>query len=115
MLLIQKEQNELAKTKAIVQAIVNPKEAQETWQAYFKSSFPWVEFAQDREKQDVIAKLMEEVKRGPINVNAPPDTAKFRSRIKAKIIQRKEETVEVSSRKPVALRPIIPIGPHAKR
>jgi len=103
MLLIKREENELAKWKALVQAIVKPDAGPTSWDEYFKTAFPWVEVAKGREKDDFIKRLKIEVSRGPIEISKKQDATAFRSRLKAKVINRDE----IIERPPVPLRPVI--------
>lgn len=82
----------MVKTKAVVQSIIKQDAGADAWQLYFKEAFPWVEVAQKREQQDVIRRLQEEVKRGPLKVTAVHDgrQEKFRSRLRTKVVEREE-------------------------
>lgn len=110
MLLVKREENELAKWKALVQAIVKPEAGPATWDEYFKTAFPWVEVAKGREKDDFIKRLKSEIARGPLEIQKKKDDKAFRSRLKTKIVQREE----VIQRPPVPLKPLIG-APHDPR
>lgn len=103
MLLVKREENELAKWKAMVQAIVKPDAGPASWDAYFKTAFPWVEVAKGREKDDFIKRLKEEISRGPLEIKKQKDDKAFRSRLKAKVVSR-EEIIE---RPPIPLKSTI--------
>jgi len=103
MLLVKREENELAKWKALVQAIVKPDAGPASWDEYFKTAFPWVSVAKGREKDDFIKRLKEEIARGPIEIQKKQDNKAFRSRLKTKYITR-EEPIE---RPPVPMKPVM--------
>lgn len=88
LLWLQREQMEHAQTRAIIQTIANREKASEAFEDYKKARFPWIESSQARDKVNHIKQLMEEVKKGPIQITAQHAPSKMRSRLKTKVIER---------------------------
>ena len=87
-LVLKREEIETFKTRVMVQTLVDKEHAQEAWDNYTKQAMPWMETAKNREKQDWIKKLSEEVAKGPLTVKPVEDPNKFRSRLNTKVIDR---------------------------
>lgn len=87
LLMIRREENDVAKTRVLIQTLVKQDSGPDAWNEYFKSVFPWVETAKTQEKQDWIKKLNEEVAKGPLVITAKHEVS-FRSRLKARVIQK---------------------------
>lgn len=103
--ILKKEEVEAAKTRAIIQTMLKQDAGPEAWQDFFKLAFPWVAVAKKRDEAETIAALLDEVKRGPLAVYAQQDKT-FRSRLKTKVIERRETTElasRISSKLPAAI------------
>lgn len=79
-LYVLKQQNiTFLRDLALAQAIASKK--LDTFQEYQKEMFPWLETVKTKEKVDHIAKLLEAVKAGPLQVQSVEEP-KIRSRLK---------------------------------
>ena len=87
LVILKREEIEAAKTRAVIQTMLKQDAGPEAWQDFFKLAFPWVQTAKNRDKADIIKRLNEEVKQGPLSVLAQPDKT-YRSRLKTKVVQR---------------------------
>jgi hypothetical protein len=99
-LILKKEHVEVAKTKAIVQAIIHQEAGPEAWKQFFSEAFPWVESAKQIEKTDWIKRLQSEVGRGGLKITGVFDREQnIRSRMRTKIIEREDSPLVTKPRK----------------
>jgi len=106
LVILKKEEIEAAKTRALLQGMLKQDAGPEAWADFFKLAFPWVQVAKKRDEAEVIKRLQEEIKRGPLQITAQHDN-KFRSRLKTKVVQRQANT-ELASRLSSKLKPAVP-------
>ena len=102
-LILKKDQIEYFKTRAIIQAVVDAKEADEALKAYRDVQFPYYQKQQSSQKRAVIDQLMNEVKKGGFVVTPVGQQKKMRSRLKTRVVERtaedqKQAALRVSNR-----------------
>lgn len=88
---LQKEQVEHARLRALAQGIVNKEKAVEAFEQYQQTAFPWIETQKRRDAQGFIKLLSEEVKRGAMGIR-PLWEKPLRSRLKTRVVQRRSES-----------------------
>lgn len=88
LLILKKDEIEAHKTRALLQAVVKQDAGPEAFQDFFRAAFPWVRIAKKREEAEIIQRLQEEIKKGPLAVFAQRDT--YRSRLKDRVTRRVE-------------------------
>lgn len=81
----------------MVQAIVNGKEADKTLSDYRDAQMPYLPKIQKDDRSKHIQKLVEEVGRGAMSIS-PVMQPRVKSKMKTKVVQRKEELVAQSNR-----------------
>lgn len=81
----------------MVQAIVNGKEADKALSEYRDSQMPYLPKIQKDDRSNHIKKLVEEVGRGAMSIT-PVMQSRVKSKMKTKVVQRKEELVAQSNR-----------------
>jgi hypothetical protein len=86
---LQKEQIEHARLRALAQGIVNKDKAVEAFEQYQNTAFPWIKTQKRRDAQAHIKLLADEVKKGGLTVR-PLWEKPMRSRMKTRIVQRTE-------------------------
>jgi hypothetical protein len=89
------------------------KNIQKSWKDFLNIAFPWAETAKKREIGEWAKRLAQEVARGPLQVTAQKD-ALFRSRLKAKVIDRERlspEAAAIISKVSKKIPSIIPLKP----
>ena len=92
LFVLQKEQIEHARLRALAQGIVNKEKAVEAFEQYQNTAFPWIKTQKRRDAQTHIKLLAEEVKRGGLGIR-PLWEKPMRSRMKTRIVERKEGSV----------------------
>jgi hypothetical protein len=79
---------EHARFRALATAITNKDKASEIFEEYRKEAFPWVETQKNRDTQNTVRLLQEEVKRGAMGIRPLWEaTKKVRSRMKTRIVE----------------------------
>lgn len=87
--MLKKEQVEHARLRALAQAIVEKEKGKEVFDDYMRVAFPWLETSKRREKDDHIKILLEEVKKGALDIK-PLWQDRVRSRLKHRVVERAE-------------------------
>lgn len=105
LLILKRDEIEMHKTRSLLQAIVKQDAGPEAFKEFFSVAFPWVKVAKKREEGEIIKRLQDEIKRGPLAVFAQRDT--YRSRLKTKVVKR-EEAGPLISRLTSKISPAIP-------
>jgi hypothetical protein len=105
-LILKKDEIDLHRTRALLQSVINKEAGPEAFKELFSAAFPWVKIAKKREESEIIQRLQEEIKRGPLAVFVSQDT--FRSRLKAKKVVNREEAAPLIARLTNKLSPAIP-------
>lgn len=96
---LKREQIEHARLRALAQAIVSKDKGPEAFDAYLKMALPWLTQQKNREKEDHVRVLMEEVKKGGLRIKAPLwQEATMRSRLRMRVVERQEPIVRSKSR-----------------
>lgn len=85
---LKKEQVEHARLRALAQAIISKDKGKEVFDDYMKVAFPWLETQKNRDKNDHVQILMNEVKKGGLSIKPLWEEAKGKSRMKTKVIER---------------------------
>lgn len=93
MLLLKLEEIEQARELAFAQLLLDKGKAAETWSAYQEAARFYVRSAQDKERQETIKKLLEEVRRGALVVR-PLWEKPARSRLQPEPALRSPEEVD---------------------
>lgn len=106
LVILKKEEIEAAKTRALLQGMLKQEAGPEAWTDFFKLAFPWVHVAKKRDEADIIKRLQEEVKRGPLQITAQHEKS-FRSRLKTKVVERRANT-DLARRLSSKLTPTVP-------
>jgi hypothetical protein len=92
LLVLQLEQVEHEKFRALITTIIKPEKGAEAFDEYLNKAFPYIKGTEEKEKQQNINKLMKEIKRGVLVVKSMPDGKKsMKSRLKTRIIERTEK------------------------
>jgi hypothetical protein len=86
------------RTRAIVQALVNKDKAQEALESYRDTQMPYLQSVQNKDRQQHIKRLMDEVSKGALKVT-PIMPKQVRSRLKTRVVQRTEEEQRAQSRR----------------
>lgn len=90
---------EHARFRALATAITNKDKASEIFEEYRKEAFPWVETQKNRDTQNTVRLLQEEVKRGAMGIRPLWEaTKKVRSRMKTRIIEAERPDPPVAQR-----------------
>lgn len=98
-LLIKKDQIEYAKTRAIIQGVVNGEKAQEALDEYRDLQFPYFQKMQKVQRSSHIKQLMDEVKRGGLVITPVGQPKRVKSKLKTRVVERaNDEQVEVMRR-----------------
>lgn len=90
LFVLQKEQVEHARLRALAQGIVNKEKAVEAFEEYQRTAFPWIETQKRRDAQSYIKLLSDEVKRGALGIR-PLWEKPMRSRLKTRVVPRRSE------------------------
>jgi hypothetical protein len=85
---LKKEQVEHARLRALAQAIIEKDKGKEVFEEYMKVAFPWLETQKEREKEDHVRILMNEVKQGGLTVQPLWQEQRMRSRLKTLVVER---------------------------
>lgn len=89
LFVLKKEQTEHARLRALATAIVNKEKTKEAFEDYMKLAFPWIEGQKKKDASYYSKILLEHVKNGALNITPLTDeTARMKSRLKAKVIER---------------------------
>lgn len=89
-LILKRDRIEYAKTRALLQGIVNKEAADGALKEYLHAQMPYLARAQKDERQQHIKRLVDEVARGPMRVT-PVMTKQVKSRLKSRVVQRSAE------------------------
>ena len=109
-LILKREDIETAKTRVVVQSLLEKEGIDKAWKEYLNIAYPWAETAKKRETSEWVQRLAEEVSRGPLAVFAQQDPM-YRSRLKARVIERDKLSPEARatiSKISKRLPPIVP-------
>lgn len=82
LLWLQKEQMEHAQTFALIQTLVNKEKATDAFESYKKIRFPWIESSNEKQKQDHLKKMMDEIKHGALAVTPMSQPKRVNSRLR---------------------------------
>jgi hypothetical protein len=85
---LKKEQVEHARLRALAQAIIAKEKGKEVFEDYMKIAFPWLETQKQRDKNDHVQILLEEVKKGGLSIKPLWQEQKMRSRLKMKVVEK---------------------------
>ena len=101
--IIRLEDIDHSKIRAIAQLILNPEKGKETFDEYMKTAFPYLVTAMLRDKDALQKQLMEEVKRGPMEVKQlerPMDKKGNKARVISRAQYAAEQAGQSSTRPP---------------
>jgi len=85
---LKREQVEHARLRALAQAIIAKDKGKEVFDEYMKVAFPWLETQKERDKEDHVRILMDEVKKGSLGVRPLWQEQRMRSRLKTRVVER---------------------------
>lgn len=110
-MILKKEDIETARTRVLVQTMLEKEHSRETWDAFIKIAYPWAETAKKREVGEWAMRLAQEVTKGPLVVTAQRDPS-YKSRLKARVIEKENLSPQAAaaiSRISKRLIPTIPL------
>jgi hypothetical protein len=90
LFVLKKELVEHARLRALAQAIIAKEKGKEVFDDYMKVAFPWLETQKNRDKDDHVRILMEEVKKGSLSIKPLWQDKPMRSRLKTLVVDRGE-------------------------
>lgn len=68
LFVLKKEQVEHARLRALAQSIIAKEKGKEVFDEYMKTAFPWLETQKQRDKNDHMQLLIQEVKKGGLSI-----------------------------------------------
>lgn len=84
-----------ARIRALAQIMVNKEKGPEVFEEYMKSAFPWIQTVRKRTNDEQIKILMDEVKKGVLQIKGALWQKPVQSRLKTKVIEAKRNPVDV--------------------
>ena len=95
MYVLKKDLIEHARLRALATAIINKDKGADAFDEYRKEAFPWAEVQKQRDNEQTIKLLQEEVKRGALGIRPLWEAnKKIRSRMKTKVVEAEKPLLE---------------------
>lgn len=98
---------------AELQTMVDKEKAQEAFESYRKTAFPWIETSRTKDREAQVKQLMDEVKQGPLSVK-PLWQSPIKSRLKQKVAPQAPATAEQKKAGDELFKKIGKVVPHGR-